>query len=789
MRHLSLPAVAILAAVQVSAAPQVAPPDGAPELRRWTEQGFSPADAETWTRVGIDPAEAREWVQAGVPYAEWANQFKGEGFGPADAGVWVEHEINVYTAGDFRAAGFSVGEATAWIARGVRSARRAQEFRDREFGPAEAGGWWALGFSADDAARWRNHGFQAVGAQTWKYGETEYFYMRDGSRNSARTVYDVEWAREWHAAGFSPDEARLAVSYDVSLAEASAWLAAGFAFPEAMAWRDSAFDPAGAAIEKAEGLSPVEAQDRRRAGLPQPTDVITAWHSDIVLRSDATLEVTETIAVLNRPGGPIDRCFTRALPATVALRRSAASYTTAWPSYDVTSVLQDGAPVPYSIDRDRAGDLTLCVGGDAPVPAGGRTFTLQYTTDDRLIDLHNHDRLFFDVVGPELTAHLPIRRASAAVRLPTGANTVRADGFAGLPKRKYFTAEISETVIGDVVHYAVTRPLERDMGFAVAISLPKGFAQASLWRQVRRLDRAEGRILSSVFVLAFGQLAALLYFLWAWHRVGRDPRKGAVVPVYEPPDGISPALMRYLVARRRVDDRTVAATLVRMAHCGALVIQEREGLYRIQRNSQAAHGCAAHEAAFVARLFAGGDVLILGTRATRRALRAARKVLRANLRAERAMLVQANTRRLRPGLVLSCAGAAVALAVVSLPDQAAYGYALFVTAVVAALNFTFWRLLKAPTPAGHQVFQAVEGFRQFLQAAYGAAAAGHDMPSMNAVAVRAEYLPYAIALGADSDRASILDRRNAWYTGNSGGFSVADFTASLQRMMPRAVPS
>jgi hypothetical protein len=326
------------------------------------------------------------------------------------------------------------------------------------------------------------------------------------------------------------------------------------------------------------------------------------------------------------------------------------------------------------------------------------------------------------------------------------------------------------------------------MGFTIAISLPKGFARASLWRQARRLDRAEGRILSSVFVLAFGQLAALLYVLWAWHRLGRDPRKRAVVPVYEPPEGISPALMRYLVARRRVDDRTVAATLVRMAHCGALIIQEREGLYKIQRNSQGAHGCAAHEAAFVARLFAGGDVLVLGTRATRRALRAARKVLRANLRAERAALVEANTRHLRPGLALSCAGAAIALAVVSLSDQAAYGYALFVTAGVAALNVTFWRLLKAPTPSGQRVFQAVEGFRQFLQAAYGAAA-GYGMPSMNSATVRAEYLPYAIALGADSDRASILDRRNAWYTGDSGGFSVADFTASLQRMMPRAVQS
>jgi hypothetical protein len=255
--------------------------------------------------------------------------------------------------------------------------------------------------------------------------------------------------------------------------------------------------------------------------------------------------------------------------------------------------------------------------------------------------------------------------------------------------------------------------------------------------------------------------------------------------VYEPPEGVTPALMRYLVARQRVDDRTLAATLVRLAHCGALVIHEREGLYKIEKTGHGTEDGARYEARFLDRLFEGTDVLILGTPSARRRLRAARRELRASLRAERAKHVAANTRYLWPGLALSGATAAIGLAVVSLPDEGMYAYGLFLATVVAAMNLTFWRLLKAPTASGRRVLDAVEGFRRFLEAAYGAVRVDEVTGSVDAPPTRAEHLPYAIAVGADSERASVLDRRTTWYEGRSGGFSVADFTASLQRMRPR----
>jgi len=47
-------------------------------------------------------------------------------------------------------------------------------------------------------------------------------------------------------------------------------------------------------------------------------------------------------------------------------------------------------------------------------------------------------------------------------------------------------------------------------------------------------------------VLFVGSAAVALYYTHAWQKVGRDPEKGTVIPLFEPPDGISPAAASYL---------------------------------------------------------------------------------------------------------------------------------------------------------------------------------------------------------------------------------------------------
>jgi hypothetical protein len=757
-------------------------PDAA-ALARWAAHGFDAEAARAWTEIGVEPAEARQWREAGIEFAGWANQWKGEGFNAAEAGVWARNRVNVYTAADFRTSGFSVPEATGWISAGVRSALRAREFRDRGFSAADAGEWWRLEFFPEEAATWHAAGFKAPEAQSWKYGEKETRYT-GRSKMWWQTVYPVEWARQWKAAGFTSDEARRARAYEVRFPEADAWRKAGFGFDEGVAWKDAGFTLLDAAVRRAEGLTPVEAEARAAENW-DGAEVITAFHSDITLRPDASVDVIETIVFRKGPAGAVDRCFPRRLPATVSLRRTVSSSDSGWPTYAIASATHDGQPAAFTVDRASDGEMTVCIGGgSAPLPERVHTFTLHYTTNDRLVEFYDHDLLYVSVTEARQT--VPILRATATVRLPKGADTVWARGYAGPPDRTYFVAEVSDTAGGDAVAYTVARPLKGDMQFAVAVALTRGFARPGLLQRARHLDHRAGRIFSSLAVFAAGLAAALGYFVVAWRRVGRDPKKRVVVPIYEPPDGVSPALARYLATGRRVDARSVAATVVRLAQSGALAIRERAGRYRIEKTAVAPAGCADHEVAFFDTVFAGTTSIAPGSADGARRVRDARRVLREALRSQRGRDVVPNSRHVWPSLVLMLGGGYGAARAAD-PASIEIGYLLALAACIAIATVVFRQLLKAPAPHVRERMDRIEGFRRFLESSYRASSALRGSVAMDSPPSIAAHLPYAIALGIDADRASILDRGQGWYAGQSGGFSVTDFTSSFGRLTPRAV--
>lgn len=70
-------------------------------------------------------------------------------------------------------------------------------------------------------------------------------------------------------------------------------------------------------------------------------------------------------------------------------------------------------------------------------------------------------------------------------------------------------------------------------------------------------------------------LGALGYYLFAWVLVGRDPRKAAAVPMWEPPEGYSPAALRYLwAAPTGFDSGCFTAAVVGLAEKGVLRIEQ-----------------------------------------------------------------------------------------------------------------------------------------------------------------------------------------------------------------------
>jgi hypothetical protein len=93
------------------------------------------------------------------------------------------------------------------------------------------------------------------------------------------------------------------------------------------------------------------------------------------------------------------------------------------------------------------------------------------------------------------------------------------------------------------LNIATTRRLEPTEGISVVVEIPATAVDkpdASDEARYFFLDHREW------FIGGLGFLIVLAYYLWAWNRVGRDPKGGTIIPLFHPPEGISPALSTYI---------------------------------------------------------------------------------------------------------------------------------------------------------------------------------------------------------------------------------------------------
>lgn len=147
-----------------------------------------------------------------------------------------------------------------------------------------------------------------------------------------------------------------------------------------------------------------------------------------------------------------------------------------------------------------------------------------------------------------------------------------------------------------------------------------------------RSDRARwlvGDNLSSIAAF-LGFAVVLVYYLLAWIRVGRDPRRGVIVVSYDPPPGLSPAAVRYL-KRTKFDAKAFAATIVQMAVKGHLVIEEAERSYTLRRTEPGRIPLASEEQKIAGKLFGGGQSVAL-VQANHSSVGGAVSLLQAHLR-------------------------------------------------------------------------------------------------------------------------------------------------------------
>jgi hypothetical protein len=142
----------------------------------------------------------------------------------------------------------------------------------------------------------------------------------------------------------------------------------------------------------------------------------------------------------------------------------------------------------------------------------------------------------------------PIRRAGAEVSLPGEAATEGSIYFTGPYGSRDRNANSTSIDGGHRVLFERTRPLAPHEGLTVGVKISKGEIAPATGMQAFRWYLRD----RTADVLSVGGLALVLtFYLWAlsapaWIHVGRDPRKSVVVPRWNPPDAVAPAIAHYI---------------------------------------------------------------------------------------------------------------------------------------------------------------------------------------------------------------------------------------------------
>ena len=380
-------------------------------------------------------------------------------------------------------------------------------------------------------------------------------------------------------------------------------------------------------------------------GLARPAGAqerILSFDSEIWVHTDSTMTVRETIAVQSA-GQKIKRGIYRDFPTVYEDARGNRVEV----GFEVLRVLRGGRPEPYHTER-RSNGVRVYIGSkDVFIPKGRHTYMIEYRTNRQLGFFDDFDELYWNVTGNGWD--FAIEGASAQVHLPEGARVLNHAAYTGRMGEQGQDFNYSFLADGGM-SFETTRRLKPREGLTIALSWPAGIVTRPSQAQEMAYLVGDNRAL---FAGLIGLMLLAAYYMVVWALVGLDPKKGTIVPLYEPPKGFSPAAARY-VKRMDFDDKAFTSAIVSMAVKGFLTIREGiDDVYTLEKTGVPA-GLSAGERAVARKLFGGSRTEIELKQTNHKKLQAARKALQGWLRTEfEKVYFIRNTYYFLPGVFLS----------------------------------------------------------------------------------------------------------------------------------------
>lgn len=266
-------------------------------------------------------------------------------------------------------------------------------------------------------------------------------------------------------------------------------------------------------------------------------EVIYHFNSDVTLTTNGTVDVVETIEV-RAEGNKIKRGIFRDIP-TLLVNPDGSKLRS---NLNVISVDRDGQPEPFFTESITNG-LRIYIGqSDVFLSTGTYRYTIHYSMTRMARYFADYDELFWNATGNFWD--FPILNATSRIFLPTGARIENTSVYTGAFGDTKGAATIVKQA-DNIAVFKLSEPLNAYEGMSVAVSFQKGvLAQPQGYEKfLNTLSDYRDVILPAIAVFL-----VILYYLFAWDAVGRDPKKGTIIPLFHAPADTSPALAHYIWA-------------------------------------------------------------------------------------------------------------------------------------------------------------------------------------------------------------------------------------------------
>lgn len=509
------------------------------------------------------------------------------------------------------------------------------------------------------------------------------------------------------------------------------------------------------------------------------SEKIKAFHTDLTVAADGQLTVTEEITI-HAEGDQFKRGIVRKLP----LRFTDHNGRQHRVQYELTAVEIFGAPSPHHTATE-GDDFVLYVGSEGNfLEPGDYPYRITYTTKGQVGFFPEYDEIYWNVNGNGWA--FAIDSISALIHLPPAAQVKQTACYTGALGSTENAC--SDSLIDPRTVRFVGRAMEYYEGLTVAVGFQKGVVAEppppTFWE--RYAVPLVGGIIS---------LLLLLYYSFTWSRFGRDPDRPTVIPLFEPPDNLSPASVA-MVMRGSANDDQITPAMISLAVKGHIRIDEKKeemllGLIKKDTYTivklKGGSGLPKEEQELLNRMFGSGQESFEITGTYDPNVQSMASAFRGSLRHQwHAFLNKGNNVRFWWIPVLTITVCAISLFVL---HNAYWGDndLVYIIAFLVANMFLFivyLFLIKRPSEEKQALRSRLQGFKMYLSAAEEKQLQHFNPPTLTPE-VFEKYLPYAIAFKVEQiwgDRfqdmisKALVDPnyRTTWYSGsimNYGAFS------------------